>query len=167
MLEQYKIRKQFHRTQGWRYQSWYAPDVMKFATWGLVGWRAVEVLSWWRSGTEWNNFVRFWGSASIDWTHLMQFVICKEYHQDGHWLAPEPQCAQSMTEHLQCQWFMFAWILCGIGHIPDAEWETKSLGPYHSSTVYEYITVFMKHKSPKPNGSHNRLLGVWRCTATH
>ena len=27
---------------------------------------------------------------SIDWTHLMQFVMCKDYHQDGHWLNLSP-----------------------------------------------------------------------------
>ena len=59
-----------------------APEVMKFAAWGLVGWGAEEILHWW-SDNETKYLVRFRGSASIHWTHLKQFIKYKEYFQDG------------------------------------------------------------------------------------
>ena len=72
-----------------------APEVMKFAAWGLVVWGAGEILQWWRSGNETNYFVRFRGSASIAWTHLnqYQFNMWKKYHQDGLWLTWAPVCS--------------------------------------------------------------------------
>ena len=82
MLKQCNTRRQYYWTHGWRYKFWHAPNVMKFAAWGLVR-RAAGVILSWMSGTEWKYFIRFWRSVSIDWTHLTQFVMCKEYDQDG------------------------------------------------------------------------------------
>ena len=70
-----------------------ALEVMKFAAWGLVGWGAGEILQWCRSGNETKYLVRFRGSASIHWTHLKQFIMYKEYHQDGRWLTWAPVCS--------------------------------------------------------------------------
>ena len=70
-----------------------APALMKFAAYGLVVWGAGEILQWWRSGNETNYFLRFRGSASIAWTHLKQFIISKEYHQDSRRLTWSPVCS--------------------------------------------------------------------------